>query len=540
MAVVISEAERLLDTAKKILGKERLSAATCRLLVRVEILNSQKTDDQVLTETYPFDALFVGLFTATDPLSRWFQQYATDNGIDVHRILDAAGIPPARFARARAYKPNPNDVKRAFHLAFVKNSTAVWVLLAHASDLVKQTSGDSEQPVDLRHLLGTYLYRVKEYDRFYSPSEYGEEYPTSAPRAQRERIDFLARMTAWWVDREDLSAALLTFLAKRQPAEVPAWVEVHRAAFGNEPQLPHHGLEFVDPSERFETLFHDFRIKKRLGEGGAGTVYEVVDQYGRSYAIKRLNSKQSNSQKLDRFKREVEFCVETQHRGILKILDYGFRMIDGAKEPFYVMPLFSGTLRTLMKAGIPTRKAPSYFSQILSAVEFAHARKVWHRDLKPENVLYDKGNDLLVLADFGIAHFEEEALHAAPKTKKGEVLANFKYAAPEQRGSGRTIDQRVDIYALGLILNELFTGEVPQGTRYKTIGSVAPEFAPIDRTVSLMLRQDPAKRLATIADLRSHLDSNLQGFLAAARDHHASGSTAAGSTTAVEHTARVA
>jgi hypothetical protein len=67
MAVVISEAERLLDTAKKILGKERLSAATCRLLVRVEILNSQKTDDQVLTETYPFDALFVGLFTATDP-----------------------------------------------------------------------------------------------------------------------------------------------------------------------------------------------------------------------------------------------------------------------------------------------------------------------------------------------------------------------------------------------------------------------------------------------------------------------------------------
>jgi eukaryotic-like serine/threonine-protein kinase len=74
---------------------------------------------------------------------------------------------------------------------------------------------------------------------------------------------------------------------------------------------------------------------------------------------------------------------------------------------------------------------------------------VFHRDLKPENILYDRNADRLVVADFGIAHFEEDQLLTAVETKDRERLANFKYAAPEQGIRGRPVDHRADIFAFG-------------------------------------------------------------------------------------------
>jgi serine/threonine protein kinase len=84
-------------------------------------------------------------------------------------------------------------------------------------------------------------------------------------------------------------------------------------------------------------------------------------------------------------------------------------------------------------------------------------------------------------------------------------LANFQYAAPEQRSRGVTVDQRADIYSLGLILNELFTGHIPQGTNYRTIETVVPEYAYLDELVDEMLRQNPSGRPQTIEDVKSQL-----------------------------------
>ena len=143
--------------------------------------------------------------------------------------------------------------------------------------------------------------------------------------------------------------------------------------------------------------------------------------------------------------------------------------------------------------------------QILNGAEAAHILKVIHRDIKPENILYDSAKSKLVLADFGIARFQQEELYTAVETRASDRLANFQYAAPEQRTRGLEVDHRADIYALGLILNEMFTGQVPQGTGYKTIGSVSAKFAYLDDSVTTMIRQAPGERPQSIDSIKQEL-----------------------------------
>jgi serine/threonine protein kinase len=253
----------------------------------------------------------------------------------------------------------------------------------------------------------------------------------------------------------------------------------------------------------FETAFTHYTGTVILGEGGAGRVYQATDDAGNVFAIKLLDPAKVTSEKRKRFKNEVEFGRRNRHQHIIAVIDDGV-FIDGNKHsPFYVMPLYKGSLRvmplykgslrTLLSTSIPPNKAPVYFAQILDGVEAAHLLKVIHRDLKPENILYDEAQDRLLIADFGIAHFEEELLYTDVETAPNTRLANFQYAAPEQRSRGAQVDHRADIYALGLILNEMFTGMVPHGTGYKTIIRCHAAYGYLDEIVSSMLRQSAGK-----------------------------------------------
>jgi serine/threonine protein kinase len=145
------------------------------------------------------------------------------------------------------------------------------------------------------------------------------------------------------------------------------------------------------------------------------------------------------------------------------------------------------------------------FVQILDGIEAAHLRGVCHRDLKPENVLFDKQTRTLVIADFGIAHFEEDDLHTIVETGADERLANFLYAAPEQKVRGATVDIRADIYALGLMLNEMFTSAVPQGTGFKRIADVSQNHAYLDNLVDSMLQHAAANRPVSVRELKKEL-----------------------------------
>jgi len=249
---------------------------------------------------------------------------------------------------------------------------------------------------------------------------------------------------------------------------------------------------------RVETLFGIYELDELLGEGGAGRVYGGVDPEGNPIAWKVLASERATSDKRRRLKNEISFLSRNKHANIVPVTDHGLSSIG----PFYVMPKYEGNLRSRMEAGIKPDSVLALFSQILDGVEAAHLKGVIHRDLKPENILWRGTPINLAVADFGIARFTEDLLVTVVDTDPAQRLANFQYAAPEQRSARQTATQGTDIYALGLILNEMFTGIVPHGTDYKLIGRVAQEQGFLDDIVERMLRQSLTDRPGSIAELK--------------------------------------
>ena len=189
----------------------------------------------------------------------------------------------------------------------------------------------------------------------------------------------------------------------------------------------------------FEAATNTYVTKGSIGDGRCGTVYQVTETDGETFALKLL--REASSIKRKRFKNELAFCRRNKHERIVSVLDEGV-WLDGAKRlPFYVMPLYDSTLRKLMDTGIPQHEVLRLFNDVLDGVEAAHLQNVVHRDLKPENLLISLPGRRVVVADFGVAHFEEEDLFTAVQTRAGDRLANYRYSAPEQRVPGRQVDE---------------------------------------------------------------------------------------------------
>jgi serine/threonine protein kinase len=257
------------------------------------------------------------------------------------------------------------------------------------------------------------------------------------------------------------------------------------------------------------SAFETYTVLDALGSGGAGDVYRISDADGNQLAMKVLNADPARRSKLRRFRNEINFCQKGVHSNIVPVTDTG--LVD-EKAPFYVMPLYSGTLRNLIKAGLPEADILPLFGQILDGIEAAHLKDVWHRDLKPENILFSSDEKKVVLADFGIAHFEEDQLLTLVRTDPSERLANFTYAAPEQRVPGKTVDGKADVYALGLILNEMFTKQLAIGIGYTTIAASSPNYGYLDQLVEKMLSTNPDNR-PTVQDVKKELIARGQEFL---------------------------
>lgn len=246
-----------------------------------------------------------------------------------------------------------------------------------------------------------------------------------------------------------------------------------------------------------------FKVMEPLGEGGAGTVHKICDDKGRCFALKVLKPHEINEKK-SRFINELNFCKNKECKNIAPVLDDGEVDIDGVKSMAYVMPLYTCTLRELINEGCDVDKIEKYFFQILNGLSYAHEKKVFHRDIKPENILYDSYNDELLIADWGVAKYSENYNFSRVKTRKGTRLANFKYAAPEQKSINADISSGTDIYSLGLILNEMFTKEIPEGVNYKKISSVSEKHGHFDDMVSWMTANDKNKRPSATQILEDH------------------------------------
>lgn len=276
------------------------------------------------------------------------------------------------------------------------------------------------------------------------------------------------------------------------------------------------GVAKVIWPKSFDTAFDSYEVTAAsLGEGGAGRVFPVKNGAGKTFALKCLAPDRISSDRKKRFKNEIAFCSDYEHENIIRVLDVGVVDIGGTKCPFYVMDEFPSTLRKLMDKGLDTASALRLFALILSGMDASHKYGVIHRDLKPENILCNETGDKLVIADFGIAHFEEDMLFTKVETAANSRLANYVYAAPEQKMKGAPVGSSADVYALGLILHELLMGIVPVGSGIKSIASKYLDLGHLDVLVDLMIRNDPMLRPANAdAVIREmHQRGNLQAAI---------------------------
>ncbi len=205
-----------------------------------------------------------------------------------------------------------------------------------------------------------------------------------------------------------------------------------------------------------------YRIEKKIGEGGMGVVYQATHiVLGKKQCLKILRGDMAKDQDVvQRFIQEAQVASSIGHENIVEISDFG-RLPDGAV--YFVMELLEGeALTDLIKRGgsVPMQEALRIVRQIASALGAAHARGITHRDLKPDNVFLTHrgdGQTFVKVLDFGIAKVQGAN---SKLTRTGTVFGTPHYMSPEQ-AAGQSVDQRTDIYALGVIMYEMFTGKVP-------------------------------------------------------------------------------
>ncbi len=262
-----------------------------------------------------------------------------------------------------------------------------------------------------------------------------------------------------------------------------------------------------------------YKIQRMLGEGGMGAVYKAHDmELDRDVALKLIRPGLAMDANVSaRFKQELLLASKVSHKNILRIHDLG----DANGVKFISMAYVEGQdLHQLLadNGKLPVDRAVKLAKQMCSALEAAHAEGVVHRDFKPQNILLDK-NEQVYVTDFGLA----KSLEAdAGLSRSGEFLGTPRYMAPEQV-EGRGIDHRVDIYALGLILYEMLTGDVPfhadstiqlmykrvneTPKSPKTLNPELPDW--INRVVMKCLERYPDNRYQNATDLLADLQHQL-------------------------------
>lgn len=234
---------------------------------------------------------------------------------------------------------------------------------------------------------------------------------------------------------------------------------------------------------RPDKIIQNYKVSHLLGSGGMGEVWAGAHMYmDRKVAIKALHpSLVSNAEIRARFKNEAVTMSQLDHPNIVRLYDY----IEETDGVYLVMEFVEGDPMDqyiLRKSGpIPEAHALQLFGQMLAGLEYAHSRGVVHRDIKPSNFMITRQFQIKIL-DFGIAKLLEN--FGAQHTKTGSRIGTVLYMSPEQV-KGQAVDTRSDIYALGVTLFQMLTGQCPysnQLTEYDVYQKIVNE--PLPRAAS--------------------------------------------------------
>jgi len=207
------------------------------------------------------------------------------------------------------------------------------------------------------------------------------------------------------------------------------------------------------------TKIGSYEVVEEIGKGGMATVYRARQaSVDRDVALKVIRRAIANDpEAVQRFQREARLIARLEHPHILPIYDF-----DGAHDPPYLVMRYldSGTLEEIMEQGLlPHDEIAFVMRQVCSALDYAHRQGIVHRDIKPSNIMIDQQGNAFV-ADLGIARIAAEA-GGRQITATGAIIGTPDYMSPEQAQGRDDVDARADIYALGAVLYEMLTGEVP-------------------------------------------------------------------------------
>ena len=253
-----------------------------------------------------------------------------------------------------------------------------------------------------------------------------------------------------------------------------------------------------------------YELEREIGKGAMGTVYLGKDpRIGRVVAIKTMPlNAEFEGHELDemreRFFREAQAAGRLNHPSIVTVYDVG----EEHDLAYMAMDLLAGvSLDKHVKPDTLLEWDDAFMVciQVAEALDYAHSQKVVHRDIKPANIIWDPAQKRAKLTDFGVA-----CLIDASKTKTGTVLGSPSYMSPEQV-AGQHVDGRSDIFSLGVMMYQLFAGELPfrapmltalmykiANEKHPDIRNYNPRLAPcVGAIVNTALQKDPAKRFPT-------------------------------------------
>ena len=256
--------------------------------------------------------------------------------------------------------------------------------------------------------------------------------------------------------------------------------------------------------EELARLLPQYGIESLLGRGGMGAVYKGRQSaLDRTVAIKLLPAEiAADEQFIARFRREARTLAKLQHSGIVSIYDFG-QTNEG--HLYIVMEFVDGTdLHKILRGpGLEPAQALNLISQVCDALHYAHSKDVIHRDIKPGNILVTT-DGRVKLADFGLARpiKEESSVLTGPNVRMGTL----DYMAPEQHdGHGDHCDQRADIYALGVMLYEMLTGQRPRGAFSPPSHRVHVDIR-LDEVVLKAMQQEPERRYQQVSEMKTDVD----------------------------------
>lgn len=280
-----------------------------------------------------------------------------------------------------------------------------------------------------------------------------------------------------------------------------------RAWVDNEPELQPGNI-----------LANRYEVLGVLGSGGMGSVYKAKDlELDRLVALKVIKPELArNTAIVDRFKQELRLSHKVTHRNVVRLYD----LSEDAGMRFVTMELVEGRdLRAILeeRGKLPANEAVDIFHQICLALEAAHSVGILHRDLKPQNVMREDATGRVVVMDFGLARMIDST---DGMTQTGALVGTLDYMSPEQ-ALGKDLDQRSDIFALGLIGYEMLTGSMPfraesmVASLLKRTQQRAVPLSEVDKNIpgtlsniiAKCLEKDPAHRYQRLEELEADLRS---------------------------------